>query len=84
VQGGAISGDLLDIVVDRPDQRTDVAERPFANEIVPKPTQLDELGLDRFGPPFRVALASPFLVPGLRGGGAGHQSRPWRAVRDHS
>ena len=44
--------------VDRPDQRTDVAERPFAVEIVPKPTQLDELGLDRCTPNHTRAVAA--------------------------
>ena len=39
MQPGPITGDLLDIVVDRIDQRADVAERSLSNEIAAKPIE---------------------------------------------
>lgn len=58
---------VLDIIVDRVNQPAHVAQRSLSNEIAAKPTQLNELGLDRLGARFYVALALSLHPPSLRG-----------------
>ncbi|TYL83548.1 hypothetical protein [Bradyrhizobium cytisi] len=43
-----------------------MAKRAFSNEIAAKPIHLDELGLDRLSPRFRITLSLPFLMPRFR------------------
>ncbi|QOZ45550.1 hypothetical protein XH89_20225 [Bradyrhizobium sp. CCBAU 53340] len=58
---------MLNIVVDRFDQRARVAEHAFANEIAAQPIQLGELDFDRPRPRLCRKLALSLFMPRLRG-----------------
>lgn len=55
--------DLLDIVVDRIDQRASVAKRPACDKVAAEPIKVDQFSLDSRSSSFFRSLARPHFVP---------------------
>ncbi|MFK4724893.1 hypothetical protein ABIE89_005993 [Bradyrhizobium niftali] len=68
----SVPGDLFDVIIDRFNQRADMAERAFTNEIAPEPIQLGELELNRFRPRFFIDASVLDVRPSRQPG-----SLPW-------